>query len=70
MISQKQIKELYGENTGDTNITVRWNINKREIGFHSTNGSTRMSNVRRRSQINNSKIQKIQRQNEKWLVFK
>ena len=33
MISQKQIKELYGENTGDTNITVRWNINKmQDIG--------------------------------------
>ena len=50
------IRESYGENVGNTNTTIRWNVNKREIGVQSTNGSTRMSDVRRRSQRNNIKI--------------
>jgi len=50
------IKECYGENVNNISSVVRWNVNKREIGFHSTNGGTRVSNVRRRSQRNNSKV--------------
>ena len=41
MIKQKQIKDLwyrlikecYRENISNTNTTIRWNVNKREIGF-------------------------------------
>ena len=50
------IRECYSENISNTNTTIRWNVNKREIGVQSTNGSTRMSDVRRRSQRNNIKI--------------
>ena len=50
------IKEWYGENTGDTNITVRWNLGKRTSRVYSTDGSTRVSNVCRRSQGNNIKV--------------
>jgi hypothetical protein len=46
----------YGKNINNISSVVRWNVNKRETGFYSTNGSTRVSNVRRRSQRNNSKI--------------
>ena len=34
------IRESYGENVGNINTTIRWNVNKREIGVQSTNGST------------------------------
>ena len=50
------IKEWYGENTGDTNIAVRWNIGKRATRLQSTDGSTRVSDVCRRSQRNNIKV--------------
>ena len=51
------IKEWsYGKNINNINFVVRWNVNKRETGFYLTNGSTRMSDVRRRSQRNNSKV--------------
>ena len=50
------IKEWYGENTGDTNITVRWNLGKRTSRVYSTDGSARVSDVCRRSQRNNIKV--------------
>ena len=46
----KFIKEFAnGKNINNTNTTVRWNVGKREVRFGKTNGSTRMSNVCRRS---------------------
>ena len=50
------IKEWYGENIGDTNITVRWNLGKRATRLQSTNGSARVSDVCGRSQRNNIKV--------------
>ena len=50
------IRESYGENVGNTNTIVLWNIGAGAIRVQSTNGSTRVSNVRRRSQRNNSEI--------------
>ena len=50
------IKELYGENTGNTNITVRWNLGKRTSRVYPTDGSARVTNVCRRPQRNNIKI--------------
>ena len=46
----KFIKEFAnGKDINNINTTVRWNVSKREVRFVKTNGSTRMSNVRRRS---------------------
>ena len=50
------IKELHDKNTGDTNITVRWNLGKRATRLQSTDGSARVSDVCRRSQGNNIKV--------------
>ncbi len=50
------IRESYGENVGNTNTIVRWNIGAGAIGVQSTNGSTRVSDVCRRPQRNNIKI--------------
>ena len=50
------VREWYGENTGDTNITVRWNLGKRTTRLQSTDGSARVSDVCRRSQGNNIKV--------------
>ena len=50
------IKEWYGKNINNTNTTVRWNPSKRTIRIQSTDGSTQMSDVCRRSQRNNIKV--------------
>ena len=46
----KLIKEFANvQNINNTNTTVRWNVSKRGVRIGKTNGSTRMSNVCRRS---------------------
>ena len=46
----KLIKEFAnGKDINNTNITVRWNVSKREVQFGKTNGSTRMYDVCKRS---------------------
>ena len=43
------IKGWYGKDINNINITVRWNVSKREVRFGKTNGSTRMYDVCERS---------------------
>ena len=46
----KKIKDWADvQNTYNTDTVIRWNFNKRKIRIIKTDGSTRMSNVRRRS---------------------
>ena len=45
----KKVKEwAYVQNTNNTGTVIQWNFAKRRIQTSKTNGSPRMSNVRRR----------------------
>ena len=53
----KKVKEWSDvQNTNNTGTVIQWNFGKRKIRTSKTNGSPRMSNVRRRPQRSDSNL--------------